>query len=263
MKKTVFFTTLILAMSLFLQACQFGGGGNVAEFFSSETGKKSKNTSSGQELCKYDNECEETCEEIYDDSHDEENDGKVDACAELRYDLVMEFKNIMDALEDPYESKLKNIDHSDFFEFLDISVEPWVRSTEAREISPSQAEDLLVWVARENRISDALTRAYQNYETDFDKFEGVANLFEQVAPNFTSCSGEDRDCAEMFHAITETSIAGSHTSFRDIVEESSSSHGEAIYCEIFNRKCGEINGTPNCDVNQTEYDNFFDECAQL
>lgn len=261
MKKTVLFTTLIFAISFFLPACLLEGGGGVIDRFASEDERRrDSGSNSEQDLCKYDDECEEICEEVYDESRDEENDGNVDACVELRYDRVIQFEYIMDALEDPFESKLKNIDDDDFFEFLEISVEPWVRSTK-ESVSNSEAEALLVWVAREDDISNALTRAYQNYEKDFDKFEGVTNLFEEIAPHFTTCSDDNKDCAEIFHAITEVAIVGSQSSFQDIVKDTSSFSGQTIYCEVFNQKCGDIIGEPRCsEADLTNYQDLYNEC---
>lgn len=267
MKKIIFFTALLFTYLLFLPACLFEGGGfgNDLSFLVSET--ESDKTRDGRSdsggLCRDDNDCEDICEDVYDDASDEENDGKIEACGDLKYRIAIQFESIMEALESPYESSLRNIDHKIFLEFLDVSLEPWIRSTRPRSVSNSEAEDLLVWVAKEKRISDAIVEAYQNYEREYDKFEGVANLFEKIASELTGCSGEVQKCAEMFNAITETAIVGSHISFWDIVQETISLSATAISCEIFSQRCGDVQASEaaGCGVVITDYESFSTLCG--
>ena len=267
MRKIIFFTALLFTYLLFLPACLFGGGGGFGNDLivsTSETESdrtRDRRSVSGNELCRDDNNCEDICEDVYDDASDEENDGKVETCQELRYRIAIQFEDIMEALEEPYESNLRNIDHKAFSEFLDVSLEPWIRST--RSVSNSEAEALLVWVARERKISDAIDEAYQNYEREYDKFEGVANLFEEIASEFTGCSGEVQKCVEMFNAITETAIVGSHTSFWNIVQENVSLSATAISCEVFDQRCEDVQSSEaaGCGVDITDYENFSTLCG--
>ena len=212
-------------------------------------------------LCKEDDDCEDICEDVYDPEEDDQNFGKVETCLELPYDTVREFRYIMNFLEDPYASDLRNINGRVFSKLLDISVEPWVRSTVSREVNTSEAATLLIWVARETDISTAIVDAYRNREREFNLYEGVANLFEEIESiNDPGCSGRDQRCAEMFNAIAKVAIQGDQFSFWNIANDPVSASAVHIACAIFNQRCDSTAPSSSCDVNFTEYDNFYNYC---
>ena len=261
-KKTFFFVILISAGLLFLPSCFFEGGlsHDVIGSVSDEQERRRRDDLGG--LCREDEGCEEICEEVYDDSGDEENDGKIEACMDLNYSVAIQFEDIIVFLEEPYESNLKDINHRTFFEFLDISLEPWVRST--REASSSEAEALLIWVAREQRISTAIVDAYQNYEREYDKFEGVANLFKEIEDiDLSGCVDEDLRCAEIFNAITKVAIVGRQISFWNIVQDTLSASATNIACEIFVQRCSGIYSLSVCDVDTSSYNHLAVACGGL
>ena len=221
MKMAICFTGIIFT-GLFLSACYFRGdaGGFDSSLIvaASETDLTSNKSASDRRRtnssysgdCEDDKKCTKICEDVYDDSGDEENEGKVQTCLELKYKIAIQFEDILEVLEEPYESTLRNIDDKAFFEFLDVSLDPWVRST--KSASSSQAKDLLIWIAKEPKISSAIIDAYKNYEKEYDKFEGVENLFEK-----TNCG---------------STIAGSSITYVDIACEKGNSNALAIYDEV-------------------------------
>ena len=219
MKGIVFFTTLIFS-SLFLSSCLIGGansGQDSLHILTSELDIETDNFDSRRtQLCENSSECIDSCEDVYGD--DDEDEDKVEACIKLSYRIAMQFEEILETIENPTDSGLRNINDRAFEELLDISLEPWVDAV--RRVSQSEARSLLVWIAREDEISSAIKKAYENYETEFDKYEGVHQLFKKLT-NSVFC--EDFygynliDGARVYVNFTRTVTVSANT-FRSIGE---------------------------------------------
>ena len=187
--KKIKFLIIMIFISLFLPSCIIGGGGDQIGVHPSETdlnaGKTDTNRESISGRCESYKRCEKVCEEVYDEDEDEENEGKVEACVALRYNVAIHFEHIFEVLDDRDKlnhSNLKNIaeEQSNIFrEFLNVSVAPWVNKV--RRVGSSEAKDLLIWIARYKRISEAIYDSYKkNLEKEFDRYEGVNSLFSEI-----------------------------------------------------------------------------------
>ena len=131
--------------------------------------------------CGDDDDCYDICEDIFNPDDDSENEGKVKACARTNKKYVLQFEDINEAFEDPeHISELELIDESAFTVMMDISASPWIEMTESAQTR--EAKILLVWIAKNKQIAKAINEAQDNYE-EYDSYEGVKNLLEQVAPN--------------------------------------------------------------------------------
>ena len=108
-----------------------------------------------------------------------------------------------------------------FFEFLDVSLAPWVEIT--KSTSKSESETLLIWIARNLEISEAIVDAYHNYEREFDLYEGVQNLFEDIGSG-KDADGKVEDC--------DRTIMGSSKKFKDIFKEIKNCDAMKIYIEV-------------------------------
>ena len=206
MKKISFWTVMIF-ISLFLPACLINPGGFDSRLMvaASETELTNKSEEAARRgsyndnLCKDDRDCREVCEDVYDE--DDEQVWNRKTCMELRYETAVQFKDILDIIKEPYNSSLKNIDEKAFSKFLDVSLAPWVTAT--NRLKNSEAEALLVWIAREERIGTAIAKAYENYEIGYDLFEGVENLFDEIGQCDDAIAGEksfaDIACTEENH----------------------------------------------------------------
>ena len=234
--KKIYFWPMMLFSALCMPSCYFGGVADSSHLIvsASETelkdnrGKRDSNKGGD---CEEDSGCEDVCEEVYNDEDEEENEGKVETCIKLRYKIAIQFEDILDILEEPYDSNLENIDEKAFTEFLDVSVQPWV--TAVKKVGGSnEVKALLSWIAKESGISRAIEEAYKNYEINFDKYEGVIELFEELENSGNPCS---RFCK----AIDETSIVGTSKSFWDVAGESGNSSAQDIACNILTQKCNE------------------------
>ena len=106
---------------------------------------------------------------------------------------------------------LKNIEKSVFSKFLDISLAPWVEK--AKEASSSEAKELLIWIAKEGKISQGIKKAYENFERGFSLYEGVDSLFSEIG----GCS---RDL--------------SYSNYQTIAQKSSNCDALDIYNEVCN-----------------------------
>ncbi len=217
--------TLVLAvcLSLFMPACYFdpGLGQPPSIILPSESGeardarkKRSGRRPTGR--CESAGDCIDICEDVYDEDGEDENEAKVDACVELSYRTVIEFEDISDALRDPSDSNLRNIDERAFADFLDISIAPWVKATELSDLSTTSekekaAKALLIWIARDKKISEAIVAAYTNYESDFYLYQGVNNLFKVIgcSDNLTgdsnfqeiACKNTNSDAVKIYNAV--------------------------------------------------------------
>ena len=170
-----------------------------------------RDTASGK--CEEYRDCERGCEEVYDPDNEEENLGKVDACIDLPYNTAIYFEDFLDILEDPHESDLRRIAENydrAFSDFLDISRQPWVDALDS--VSNSEAEYLLIWIAKYPRISQAIYDANENLEKDLPLYEGVAELFKEV------------DCD---HVLIEPNL-----DFQTILTNNNNTVGTTIYNQV-------------------------------
>ena len=204
--KKISFWIIIIFISLFLPSCLINPGGFDSRLMvaASETEltrseEAARRGSYNDNLCKDDRDCREVCEDVYDE--DDEQVWNRKTCMELRYETAVQFKDILDIIKEPYNSSLKNVDEKAFSKFLDVSLAPWVTAT--NRLKNSEAEALLVWIAREERIGTAIAKAYENYEIGYDLFEGVENLFDEIGQCDDAIAGEksfaDIACAEENH----------------------------------------------------------------
>ena len=243
MKKII----LLIIQNLFLSACFLGGGifsSQDALFIApskeSKRDRRDRQRSENQRRgdCRDFSDCEDICEDVYEEgSDDDENDGRIEKCLELPYTVAISFEDIVEALEDPAYSVLKNIDENDFLEFLDISLDPWVEFI--KRMRRSDAEILLRWIASEQRVAQSIVRAHNNFE-DFNNYEGVYKLLQDVALSDRPYDTiDERNCAEMCSAIFASSIGGNR-SFYDIVEEIQNSSGEEIARSLIESACQRV-----------------------
>ena len=253
--KKIYFWPMMLFSALCMPSCYFGGVADSSHLIvsASETelkdnrGKRDSNKGGD---CEEDNGCEDVCEDVYNDEDEEENEGKVETCIKLRYKIAIQFEDIMDILEEPYDSNLENIDEKAFTEFLDVSVQPWV--TAIKKVGGSnEVKALLSWIAKESGISRAIEEAYKNYEIDFDKYEGLIELFEELENTGNQCAG-------FCKAVAEASIVGTSKSFWDIVGESGNSSAQKIVCDIHKQKCEGVQVRPGECA-----DTLGDACSSL
>ena len=193
--------------------------------------------------CDEDGDCTEICEDVYDPEGDEEKNGLVDTCVELKYKTVMQFEKIMEALEEPYDSNLRNINSSAFKSFLDVSVGPWV--TEVKKASETQSKRLLAWIAKDKKISKAIVKGFENFESDYDQYEGVKEMLEALDVSDGGLNGREATCAEMCQAIVDEGVAGS-SSFWNIVTSSGKTNcdGQKIVAQILFDACEGYNMWP-------------------
>ncbi len=239
----------IIAFFSLTPSCYFGGGfDNAPIVLSSEAdsaasrsrggrGRGRSRNSGSSKACEGHRDCENMCEDVYDDG-DEEDEGKVEACLEVNYKTAIQFKDILEALRDPSDSKLRNIEHRAFSKFLDVSVAPWVEEAVDRA-SRSDAEILLTWIAKERNVANAIVSAYSNYETEFDLYEGVEELLGEIR-SVSSCSG--------FCGSVNKGIVGNRLSFWDIADQENNSYAKHIICEIFDDKCDSDKSNTNCQT---------------
>ena len=241
--KQTFFYLFLLVSPLFLSSCLLGGGGASDSFIiaksaidTKEKNKRDRNRSndSNRGECGEEDDCEEICEEVYNEDGDRENEGKVERCLELPYKTAINFEDILEVIEEPYYDDLKNIESKHFEEFLDISIAPWVEKT--KRLNNEEAENLLRWIASESNISKALESASENYE-DFELYEGVEQLFEEIAPSLASYTNSaSRRCAQICSATTKKTLAKGE-SFWNITYDSNNAIGQEMACEIIGENC--------------------------
>ena len=242
MKKIIFLVGLI-SQFVFLPACTIdsGSGFNSGVFVAaSETELKDNRNNNDKRnssisRCEDSSKCIDACEEVYDEDSDEENDGKIETCGEVRYSLAIQFEDILEILKEPYESNLRNIDDKAFAEFLDVSVKPWVDSVTS--VSDSEAKDLLIWIARDSAISGAIVDAYKNLEKEFDRYEGIEELFDDIGSTETTDDKKVK-CDRFCDGVSKSLVGSNSDSFFDIMkEDNKNTDAEAIVCTIFDRIC--------------------------
>ena len=254
MKKII----LLVIQSLFLSACFLGDGvfsSQDALFIAPskesdrdrrERRRDSENLRRGD--CGDHSDCEDICEDVYEEgSDDDENDGRIEKCLELPYAVAVSFEDIVEALEDPAYSVLKNIDERDFLDFLDVSLDPWVEFI--RGMRSSEAKNLLRWIASEQRVAESIVRAHRNFE-DFDRYEGVYKLLQDVALDDRPGDIDERECAEICSAVFTVSIGGNR-SFSDIVIEVRNRPAVCIALNLIDNICQEVNNIreiSECDI---------------
>ena len=250
MKKT-FCYLLVSVSSLFLSACLFGQGGGSDNLIIAKSaidlGEKKKRDRRGESVrggCEdEDNEsdCEDICEAVYNEEGNREDEGKVELCMEMSYKTVLSFEDILEIIEEPYYSDLRNIEAKHFSAFLEVSVAPWIEKT--KRLNNNEAEDLLKWIASESQVASAIDKAYEDTYEDFDLYEGVERLFQEIAPNlesrYTGTTAEDRvvrRCAELCSAVSNKELS-QNQSFWEIANYSSNVSGIAIACVILRLNC--------------------------
>ncbi|MCY4321308.1 MAG: hypothetical protein OXC37_02740 [Bdellovibrionaceae bacterium] len=242
MRKILYLLLFISSLSLFSCAFTSGEGSeNLIIARSSidvnERDRRERAERNNIGDCENNSECEEICEDVYDPDGDEEDEGKVERCLEVSYNIAITFEDILDILEEPYYADLREIESKDFEEFLDVSLAPWIEAT--RKLNNQEAEDILNWVAREDDISSAITRAYENGE-DFDLYEGMTNLFKEVIPSFNIgvYTVSEKRCAEYCLAVADKSIS-QNQSFWEIVTNPGSNNpeGRRIACSVVQSHC--------------------------
>ena len=248
MKHTLFY---LLIGSLLLSACMFeqGIGSNsliigksVTDLKESQRKEREKLKEINRKTCKEDRDCEDICEDVYNDGGDRENEGKVEKCLEMSYKRIVTFQDILDIIEEPYYADLTNIEARDFEAFLEVSVAPWVEKT--KRLNNSEAEVLLRWIALESKVASSIESAYKNFE-DYDLYEGVQKLFEEIAPSLASYTPGDspsaleraeRRCAEFCSAMSKKSLAQGQ-SFWDIADDVNNETGLKLACSVLRLKC--------------------------
>ena len=236
--KNINFLAIMVFSALFLSACLKDIGSSGLSIAASETdlgGTRSSSRTSGGK-CEDDRDCIDVCEDVYDPDRDDENLGKVDTCLQVSYKLAIQFEDILEILEEPHESSLRNINNKAFFEFLDVSLTPWVEEVE--DANDDEAKNLLIWIAKESKISSAIVEAYENYEREYDKFEGVAEMFDRI--------GNMSDCDNACEAVIQEAIVGSSTSFWDIAYDNGNSNAQCIVIELLEQKCDGVNFPALC-----------------
>lgn len=235
--KNIIFGTVMLFVCISFPSCFFDRDGNkgLLHVVASETdlddddgNRRSGSRNSSSQLCEDDSGCMDVCEDVYDDDDEEEDEWKVELCGEVRYSLASQFEDILDILEEPYDSNLRSIDAKAFDKFLDVSVKPWVNAAE--DLGDSESETVLAWIAKEKKISSAITSAYTNYE-DFDKYVGVSELFDEIDGG----SG----CSNFCTAVSDDSkaIVGESTTFLDIIKKERNTSAGNIVCDLCYQKC--------------------------
>ena len=263
---------LLLFSALFLTSCfrlGSGGGGGQIIVSASETDidrKKKKRTRSnaGSGIkCFEDRRCAQSCEDVYDE--DDEDEWKVETCGNKRYNIAIHFEDIDEILDDPAVASLREIDERAFDTFMDISVKPWVEATE--RITEKTAKIFLSWVASKSKISQAIQKGYNTdiRETEFDKYEGMNNLFEEIEPAEKSSyfsSTNQRKCAQYCGAITEKAIVGTTTSYWDIALERGNEVAQALACEIAEQECEDL-GPDAFDPTDPQSNQIPTECRPL
>ncbi|MDE0092205.1 MAG: hypothetical protein OXN83_02835 [Oligoflexia bacterium] len=249
MKKT-FCYLLVSVSSLFLSACLFGQGGGSDNLIIAKSAidldEKKKRDRRGEVArgsCEdEDNEsdCEDICEEVYNEEGNREDEGKEELCMELSYKTVLSFEDILDVIGEPYYSDLRNIEAKHFSAFLEVSVTPWVEKT--KRLNNNEAENLLKWIASESNVASAIKKAYENTYEDFDLYEGVERLFQEIAPNlesrYTDTTAQGRvvrRCAELCSAVSNKELS-QNQSFWSIADSSNMS-GMEIACAILRQNC--------------------------
>ena len=246
--KQIFFYLCLLISPLILSSCMVGGGSSdsliIAKSAIDTTEEKKRDRKESDERnrgeCGEDRDCEDVCEEVYNDEGDRENEGNVERCLELPYSTAINFEQILEIIEEPYYADLINIEEKDFEDFLEISVAPWVEKT--KRLSNEEAENLLKWIASESKVASAIRRAYDRYE-DFDLYEGLQQLFEEIAPDLgsaypgsTALVRANRSCAEFCSAMSYENLA-QNQSFWEIADYSRNGVGQSLACSILTIKC--------------------------
>jgi len=262
MKKLIFF---FLISPSFLMGCVLSGllsdQGQGSLIIGASKGDESSSSARARNLrgqCEDNTECLDICEDIYGefDDSDEENEGRVEKCSKLSYNVVDTFLDIVDVLEDPAYSKLQNLDASDFSEFLDVSVKPWIEYIKG--MRRSESEVVLRWIATEKSVADAIISAYENYE-DFDLYDGVYKLFMDLAPDLSSepdyggdTNRERRECSEIVCAIFSENIGGGknfHKFSKDSNNRSANFCNEGSITEsLVNEFCSSVNVPDFCPL---------------
>ena len=243
--KTTIYLSLIALSSLVLFSCILNAQdeGHLIIARSEQDSERSNRLSTSKKgKCEEYRDCEDICEDVYEEDYDdeEENEGRVNTCLKLPYNTVIYFEEILDIIQEPTLSLLRNISDNysrSFEEFLDVSVAPWVKIV--KEADDTAAKDLLIWIAQEDDVSEAIISAYKNYE-DYKIYEGVKNLFEEIR------SGSDQ-CDRMCSAITTKDITGGD-SFWDIAtaKRKNEKNDDAIEiaCKIVETECGNTSCLP-------------------
>ena len=236
--RTIFFgKSLILLSILYLSSCYFKGGGDgldpgliiAASEREDQSDKRAGRGRSANAVgkCSEDRSCEDMCEDVYNGDNNDENEGKVETCVKVRYKLAIQFEKILEILTEPYASSLRNIEEDAFFEFLDVSLAPWVEIT--KDASKSEAEALLIWIVRELEIATAIVNANKNYEKEFDLYEGAKNLFKEIGSGLDA-NGKVNNCDR---------ILGSSKNYKDIAEDQGNCQAMVIYQAV----CSDPNNT--------------------
>lgn len=263
--KYVKFLAVLIFSALFLPSCFFGGGGGLGgdlTVLPSETDLRADTRdnrrragATGANRCENNRDCVDSCEDVYDEEYsiyrdNSEADGNVDACIELSYRVAIQFEDILEVIEDPYISSLRNIEGRAFESFLEISVGPWVEAAEGA--GEDEAEVLLAWITGEPRIAGGIVAAYRDNYENVDQYEGVWNLFEGIA------SGTD--CNRACRAISHTSIVGDRT-FYTLADNEGNTSALCIAKDIFEQKCDSSQRTSVDDCQ--EINSFNGNCSTI
>ena len=240
--KQIFFYLSVLVSPLFLSSC-IGGRGASDSLIVARSAidtkeqdrrdrEESEETLRGE--CGEYRDCEGICEDVYDEDGDRENEGKVEKCLEEQYKTVISFERILEIIEEPYYADLRLIKAKDFKAFLEISVAPWVEKT--KRLSNRESEDLLKWIASESKVASAIKDAYSSGYEDFDLYEGLESLFEEIAPSNSSLIGAERLCYEICHAIN-SELLSQNKNFWTIADDTNNAAAKTLACGLIKRKC--------------------------
>ena len=223
--KRLFFRSLLLAFLLdALGGCiapPIGGiGGGYRSFSRSEEDydarrrndldrdsvlSRSRDRHSGRSRCSNDSDCQEICDDIYDRRKDRED------CESLPIGQVEALKEVYEALEDPDEDDLEDVDSDDFDVLVNINIKPLDKLV--GKYRARQAKEILRWIASDSDIANV-------FQKEDDDFEILKELFEKIDDDLETSLKTTIDSGQVFlDIVSEESNEEAGEWIHELIEE--------------------------------------------
>ena len=113
-------------------------------------------------------DCEEQCGDIYSRRADRED------CEELTVRQIEILVDVHEALEDPDDDVLANLDLEDFNVYLNVSIEPFDKLI--RKYNSREAKEVLLWIAENEDVTEII-------KDEDDDYKNLASLLDKLDSN--------------------------------------------------------------------------------
>ena len=176
-------------------------------------------------------DCEEQCKDIYSRRADRED------CEELTVRQVEVLVKLHEALEDPDDDVLADLDLEDFDVYLNVSIEPFDKLI--RRYSSREAKEVLLWIAENEDVTEIIEDEdddYKNLASLLDKLESNNSGVDLWRPFVKNINGSDKLMEVVIEEGNEVALSWFQNYIND---QSTCENGDdtdldcfTIYCKI-------------------------------